>query len=161
QWVPGTRPLRPSLDPFYTPPAGFEHARPGTVLRSRDVQLAFLGLIPHRIVATLLLHRTCDRHGAPVAAVTTVLLRAERSPHKPTPVLSYQCAIDAVTDRCFPSYALRRGAHALGSLAQLEFLLMAGALAEGWAVSVPDHEGLQGIWGAPNEPGYHVLDGVR
>jgi triacylglycerol lipase len=56
---------------------------------------------------------------------------------------------------------LRQGAHALGSLAQLEFVLVAAALAEGWAVSVPDHEGSRGMWGAPNEPGYHVLDGVR
>jgi triacylglycerol lipase len=154
-------PLRPSLDPFYLPPAGFEHAQPGTVLRSRDVQLAFLGLIPQRIVATQLLYRTSDRNGAPEAAATTVIVPAERAPHTPTPVLSYQCAIDAVTDRCFPSYALRRGAHAVGSLAQLEFLLIAAAVAEGWAVSVPDHEGSRGMWGAPNEPGYHILDGVR
>ncbi|GLE51474.1 hypothetical protein ATCCBAA256_10590 [Mycobacterium montefiorense] len=39
--------------------------------------------------------------------------------------------------------------------------MVAAALAEGWAVSVPDHEGLQGIWGAPIEPGYRVLDGIR
>jgi triacylglycerol lipase len=56
---------------------------------------------------------------------------------------------------------LRRGSFALGALAQFEFLLIAAALAEGWAVSVPDHEGSQGIWGAPHEPGYRVLDGVR
>ena len=155
------RPVVPSWDPFYEPPPGFEHARPGTVLRSRDVRLAFLGLIPQRIVATQLLYRTTDMNGAPEAAVTTVIVPAERSAHKPTPVVSYQCAIDAVTARCFPSYALRKGAHALGSLAQLEFLLVAAALAEGWAVSVPDHEGSRGMWGAPNEPGYHVLDGVR
>ena len=155
------RPVVPSWDPFYEPPAGFEHARPGTVLRSRDVRLAFLGLIPQRIVATQLLYRTTDMNGAPEAAVTTVIVPADRSAHKPTPVLSYQCAIDAVTPRCFPSYALRQGAHALGSLAQLEFVLVAAALAEGWAVSVPDHEGARGMWGAPDEPGYHVLDGVR
>ncbi len=62
---------------------------------------------------------------------------------------------------CFPSYALRRGSKAVGAVAQLEFLLIAAALAEGWAVSIPDHEGPQGIWGAPFEPGYHVLDGLR
>jgi alpha-beta hydrolase superfamily lysophospholipase len=28
-------------------------------------------------------------------------------------------------------------------------------------VSIPDHEGPRGIWGAPMEPGYHVLDGLR
>ena len=66
-----------------------------------------------------------------------------------------------MTGRCFPSYALRRRAKAIGALAQFEFLLIAAALAEGWAVSVPDHEGRDGIWGAPFEPGYHVLDGLR
>ena len=38
---------------------------------------------------------------------------------------------------------------------------MAAALAEGWVVSVPDHEGPDGLWGAPMEPGYRVLDGLR
>ena len=47
------------------------------------------------------------------------------------------------------------------AVAQFEFLLIAAAVAEGWAVSVPDHEGRKGMWGAPYEPGYHVLDGLR
>lgn len=157
----GTRPLLPSEDPFYQPPDGFEHARPGTVLRSREVELAFMGLIPQKLVATQLLYRTNDLNGDPQAAVTTVLTPAERATDRPLPIVSYQCAIDAVAGRCFPSYALRRGAKAIGSMAQFEFLLVAAALAEGWAVSVPDHEGSTGIWGAPYEPGYHVLDGVR
>ena len=66
-----------------------------------------------------------------------------------------------MSSRCFPSYALRRKSKALGSLTQLELLLVTAALAEGWAVSVPDHEGSQGLWGAPYEPGYRVLDGIR
>lgn len=41
------RPVLPSEDPFYQPPPGFEHAVPGTVLRSRDVELAYLGLVPN------------------------------------------------------------------------------------------------------------------
>ena len=117
--------------------------------------------IPQRVTATQLLYRTTDMHGNPDAAVTTVIVPAERSPDAVTPVISYQCAIDAVSSRCFPSYALRRHAHATGSVAQFEFLLVAAALAEGWAVSVPDHEGRLGLWGAPYEPGYHVLDGLR
>ena len=40
-------------------------------------------------------------------------------------------------------------------------MLITAAVAEGWAVSVPDHEGLHGLWGAPYEPGYRVLDGIR
>jgi alpha-beta hydrolase superfamily lysophospholipase len=155
------RPVVPAEDPFYDPPAGFEHTEPGTVLRSRDVELAFLGLVPQQFAATQLLYRTTDLNGGPQATVTTVVVPTERTWSGPCPIVSYQCAIDAVASRCFPSYALRRGAKAVGALAQFEFLLIAAALAEGWAVSIPDHEGPQGIWGAPYEPGYHVLDGVR
>src|SRR5690242_7368992 len=157
----GVRPQRPADDPFYDPPAGFQHAHPGTVLRSRDVELAFLGLIPRGITAIQLPYRTRGMHGNADGAATTVIVPAERGPESVTPVVSYQCAIDAVTSRCFPSYALRRRAVAPGAVAQFEFFLVAAALAEGWAVSVPDHEGRSGMWGAPYEPGYHVLDGVR
>ena len=119
---PKARPLLPSDDPFYEPPPGYQHATPGTVLRSRDVELAFLGLVPQRTMATQLLYRTTDMNGLPVAAATTVIVSADVTPERPCPVLSYQCAIDAVSSRCFPSYALRRRAQAVGSLAQLEFL---------------------------------------
>ena len=123
--------------------------------------MAFLGLIPQKFTATQLLYRTTDMNGVPEATVTTVIAPAERAPGQVCPVLSYQCAIDAVTSRCFPSYALRRWALAPGALAQLEFFLISAALAEGWAVSVPDHEGPSGAWGTPYEPGYRVLDGLR
>ncbi len=156
-----SRPLVPAKDPFYEPPSGFEHARPGTVLRSRDVELAFMGLVPQQFTATQLLYRTTDLHGMPQATATTVIVPTERTTDGPCPLVSYQCAIDAVAGRCFPSYALRRGAKAVGALAQIEFFLVVAALAEGWAVSVPDHEGPNGMWGAPYEPGYHVLDGIR
>jgi alpha-beta hydrolase superfamily lysophospholipase len=130
-------------------------------LRSRDVELAFLGLIRQPIKATQLLYRTTDLNGEPEATVTTVIVPAELADAQTCPLVSYQCAIDAVSSRCFPSYALRRRAKALGSVAQMELLLIAAAVAEGWAVSVPDHEGLAGAWGAPYEPGYRTLDGIR
>ena len=56
--------------------------------------------------ATQLLYRSTDLHGEPEVAVTTVLVPEQRDPDIPCPVLSYQCAIDAVAPRCFPSYAL-------------------------------------------------------
>lgn len=155
------RPLLPKDDPFYEAPAGFEHATPGTVLRSRDVELAFLGLIPQQIRAVQLLYRTTDMNSQPEAAATTVLMPDERGPERVCPLVSYQCAIDAISSRCFPSYALRRHAMAAGSVPQLEMLLIAAAVAEGWAVSVPDHEGVNGSWGTPYEPGYRILDGLR
>jgi hypothetical protein len=157
----GIRPQLPTDDPFYDPPPGFQHAAPGTVLRSRDVEVAFLGLVPQKFTATQLLYRTTDMNGEAEATATTVIAPAERAPEAVTPVVSYQCAIDAVTSRCFPSYALRRWSLAPGAIAQFEFLLVAAVLAEGWAVSVPDHEGPRGTWGTPYEPGYRILDGLR
>jgi alpha-beta hydrolase superfamily lysophospholipase len=157
----GIRPQLPTDDPFYDPPPGFLHAAPGTVLRSRDVEVAFLGLVPQKFTATQLLYRTTDMNGEAEATVTTVIAPAERAPEAVTPVVSYQCAIDAVTSRCFPSYALRRWSLAPGAIAQFEFFLIAAVLAEGWAVSVPDHEGPRGAWGTPYEPGYRILDGLR
>ena len=155
----GVRPELPGDDPFYIPPAGYHHAAPGTVLRSRDVELALFGLIPQRAHATQLLYRSTDRHGAADVAATTVIVPTGAPAD--CPIVSYQCAIDAISARCFPSYALRRHAKAVGSVTQLELPLIAAVLAEGWAVSVPDHEGVTGMWGAPYEPGYHVLDGLR
>ncbi len=157
----GSRPVLPTDDPFYDPPAGFRHAAPGTVLRSRDVEMGFLGLVPQKVRATQLLYRTTNRKGEPEATVTTVLVPAGHARSHPRHVVSYQCAIDAVTSRCFPSYALRRRARAAGALSQFEYLLVAAAVAEGWVVSVPDHEGREGMWGTPHEPGYRVLDGLR
>ncbi|MGJ6124573.1 lipase family protein [Mycolicibacterium sp. Y3] len=155
------RPQLPKDDPFYVAPAGFQHAAPGTVLRSREVELAFLGLIPQQVRAVQLLYRTTDMNGNPEAAATTVVIPAERGPERVCPVVSYQCAIDAISSRCFPSYALRRHAVAPGAVPQFEMLLVAAAIAEGWAVSVPDHEGVNGSWGTPYEPGYRILDGLR
>lgn len=156
----GETPLPPNRDPFYQPPTGFQHAKPGTVLRSRGVELGFLGVIPQGFTATQLLYRSTNLHGEPEVAVTTVLVPEQRDPGV-CPVLSYQCAIDAVESRCFPSYALRHRARPVGAFVQSEFLLICAALAEGWAVSIPDHEGCHGMWGSPREPGYRILDGVR
>ncbi len=153
--------LPPSRDPFYRAPAGLAGYAPGTVLRSRPVRIALLGVIPQRVSAWQLLYRSTDLHGRPEAVVTTVLLPGDADPAEPRPLLAFQSAIDAATERCAPSYALRRGALVPGSITQLEWILVANALRRGWAVSIADHEGTQGRFGAPREPGYRGLDGVR
>lgn len=157
----GARPISPDDDPFYRAPEGYEHTEPGTVLRSRDVEIGFLGLIGQRVKATQLLYRTTNLHEEPEVAVTTVFVPAQRESDIAYPVLSYQCAIDAVASRCFPSFAMRRGARPIGAFVQAEYLLVTAALAEGWVVCVPDHEGCHGMWGSPVEPGYRILDGLR
>ncbi|CCQ17490.1 Conserved hypothetical membrane protein [Rhodococcus sp. AW25M09] len=151
----------PSMDPFYRAPAGFETAEPGTVLRSREVTLALFGLIRQKVSAWQLLYRTTGLDGAARVAVTTVILPVGGRQRPQRALLSYQCAIDAVSDRCFPSYVLRAGARAVGSVPQFEFMIILYALRRGWVLSLPDHEGMNGQWGAPVEPGYCTLDGIR
>jgi alpha-beta hydrolase superfamily lysophospholipase len=148
---------RPEDDPFYAAPEGYEAAPPGTILKVRPVEVAMFGRVRQRVDAWQLLYRTADLGGFPQASVTTVL-----RPRNAEPVLlSYQCAIDGVASSCFPSYALRRGSRALGAVPQFEFLLVLHALRRGWTISIPDHEGPDGHWGSPQEPGFCTLDAVR
>ncbi|WP_081706685.1 lipase family protein [Nocardia sp. CNY236] len=155
------RPVVPHDDPFYLPPANLDRLRPGAIVRARRVEIGFFGLVPQRVSAWQLLFRTCDLDRVPEVAVTTVLLPWEANLAEQRPVVSFQCAIDAVAEQCLPSYALRRGARAAGSIPQIELPLIASALARGWAVSVPDHGGTANRFGVATEPGYRALDGVR
>ena len=151
----------PQDDPFYEPPNGYAALAPGTILRSREVELALVGLVPQKVTAWQLLVRSTDLNGKAEAYVTTLLTSPDADPTAPRPLLSYQCAIDAVSSRCMPSHSLQRGAAVVGASPQFELLLIMGAIARGWAVAIPDHEGTRGHWGAPREPGYRVLDGIR
>jgi pimeloyl-ACP methyl ester carboxylesterase len=155
------RPLRPEDDPFVTAPADLAALHPGTIIRAREVEVALLGIVPQRVSAWQLLYRSNDLNAAAEVALTTVLLPHGADPTEPRPLLAYQCAIDAISSVCFPSYALRRHARSWGAVPPLELLLLAGLLRRGWALSVADHEGLQGRFGAPREPGYRTLDGIR
>lgn len=151
-------PLPPTEDSFYDAPSDLGSYGPGEVIRSRQVELKNFWVSHHQ--AWQLLYRSTDLDGNPDATVTTVVV-PDRSKHPNPAVLSFQCAIDAVTSQCFPSYALQKGADASRAVAPFEFMVVRRALAKGWAVSIPDHEGAKGAWGAPREPGYRALDGIR
>ncbi|KZF08674.1 lipase [Rhodococcus sp. EPR-279] len=148
---------RPEDDPFYAAPDGYEAAPPGTILKVRPVEVAMFGRVRQRVDAWQLLYRTAELGGYPQASVTTVLRPRDAEPV----LLSYQCAIDGVASSCFPSYALRRGSRAFGAVPQFEFLLVLHALRRGWTISIPDHEGPDGHWGSPQEPGFCTLDAIR
>lgn len=153
--------LLPTEDPFFDAPDDVDALRPGEVIRSRQVQLKDYWASHHRSDAWQLLYRSTDLNGSAGVAATTVVLPRRPAPEGRFQLLSFQCAIDAVTSRCFPSYALRSGTGAVKAIAPFEFLVVRRALAKGWAVSIPDHEGILGAWGAPREPGYRTLDGIR
>ncbi|MDT0202940.1 lipase family protein [Nocardioides sp. AE5] len=154
-------PLRPREDPFRDAPAHLADLAPGTLIRARQVRLGFLGLIGQRARAWQLAYRSSDLHGVAEVAVTTVVVPDGFEAGDPARLIAYQCAIDAVSDRCFPSYALRPGARAWGSLPQFELMIIAALLDRGFVLTLADHEGIHGHFGAPREPGHRVLDGVR
>jgi hypothetical protein len=93
-----------------------------------------------------------------MVAVTTVLLPAGA---RPQALLSYQIAEDASAPQCAPSYELRLSGSRTEVVNQAELLLIDAAVGEGFAVSVPDYEGVDGEFGAAKQPGYVVLDGLR
>jgi fermentation-respiration switch protein FrsA (DUF1100 family) len=142
----------PAQDPFYTPPAGFEAASPGTILRTRSVTVTGL-VIPIPVRSTQMLVRSTDAHDRPVAVVSTLMV-----PLIPflgaRPLLSYQPAIDSLGDQCNPSYTLRTGT-------EKELPLLALGLTNGWAVVVTDYQGPRNAFGAGHMAGHATLDGIR
>jgi hypothetical protein len=70
--------IPPSLDPFYTPPAGFENENPGTILKVRNLgnnSLSVFGTFPQNIRSVYqYLYRTNDGLGKPTATVTTLAI---------------------------------------------------------------------------------------
>ncbi|WP_081880902.1 lipase family protein [Prescottella defluvii] len=157
----GAAPGQPSVDDFYRAPDGFESTAPGAILRERPVQLASYSALPFNAQAWQLLYRTTDLAGKPMASVTTVILPAGAPPAGGRPLLSYQMATDSIDPACAPSIAMQPGSGLEAFASQGEMTFVGQALQRGWAVSVPDHQGPSARLGAPREPGYVALDGIR
>ncbi|KAL1958639.1 hypothetical protein VTO42DRAFT_3982 [Malbranchea cinnamomea] len=155
-------PPLPTEDPFYEVPSDFESAAPGTILKQREVPypIAAFNRVPINIAsAHHVMYRSADNFGNATVAVTTILVPHDANFKK---VLSYQFAEDSSSPNCAPSYALQKDHEDLGtSTTQAEFLLVVAALSNGWVVTTPDFEGLEGAFLANRRAGYAVLDGIR
>jgi hypothetical protein len=148
----------PQSDAFYKPPPGYAAKAPGTILRSRAVQLAAFAALPQQVQAWQVMFRSTNYAGKPTAAVTTLLRPAGATPKA---VISYQVAEDASAPQCAPSYVMRPGAAPGEAINQAELVIVDAAVADGFAISMPDYEGLAGDFGAARQPGYIELDGLR
>jgi hypothetical protein len=148
----------PQSDRFYRPPAHYAGKAPGTILRSRPVRLAAFAALPQDVQAWQVMFRSTSYAGKPTAAVTTLLRPAGVQPKQ---VISYQVAEDASAPQCAPSYVMRPAADPGEAVNQAEISLVDAAVADGFAVSMPDYEGLDGDFGAARQPGYIELDGLR
>ncbi|MDI6627100.1 MAG: lipase family protein [Rhodococcus sp. (in: high G+C Gram-positive bacteria)] len=164
--APFTWPKIPEFDTdFYLPPADVvAAAAPGQIIAARPVELATLNVIPTQVDAWQLSFRSNNGRDEPIAAVTTVI-KPRGASAAPRPLISIQLAEDSLAAYCAPSYAMRAGAipwpvtGAVTSGAQ--FLEVQAALAQGWAVSVPDHQGPNNSFAAGPVAGRITLDGIR
>ncbi|MGI5221868.1 lipase family protein [Nocardia sp. CA-290969] len=156
--IPATtqaQPPHPSADPFYTYDQPLTATAPGTVLRSRPAPFAFPQLSTP-ITSTQVLYRTTTQQNTPTAAVTTVLRPLVPGPPR---LLSYHMAYDALGSQCNPSNTLTGRTDNPGAV--MEQAAIAGYLAAGYTVVVPDYEGLDLEWTIGRQSGYGALDGIR
>ncbi|MDE1671041.1 lipase family protein [Nocardia gipuzkoensis] len=158
-------PLPPGFDPaFYRPaPETYTDLAPGRIIAARQVNLANLSLIPVNVDAWQLSYRSTNSRDEPIPAVATVI--KPRGHVADRPLFSYQIAEDSTGNYCMPSYQLQMGsipATLTGStLVAAQFLEVQAALAQGWAVVVPDHQGPDSAYAAGPLAGRITLDGIR
>ncbi|KRF02948.1 lipase [Nocardioides sp. Soil777] len=127
-------PPRPA---FYEAPATLP-ATNGAVIRSEKLTFLLDPLDATSLVrnATRVLYRTTDRTGEPIAVSGTVLV-----PGSPwigvgsRPVIGYAPGTQGMADRCAPSRQFSEGI-------EYEGLVMEGLLQRGYAIAMPDYEGL-------------------
>ncbi|KAF2487708.1 secretory lipase-domain-containing protein [Neohortaea acidophila] len=150
--------VAPSQDPFYTPPAGFASKAPGTVLRSRTVQTAFLGLVPNPVQGYQLLYRTTATNGSAIATVTTVFKPFGAALDK---FVSFQTAYDSSDTVCDPSYNYQLGNNNTDLIVAFESLILESYILEGYIVSAPDYEGPDAAFSPGHLSGMGVLDSIR
>jgi pimeloyl-ACP methyl ester carboxylesterase len=127
-------PPRPA---FYEAPATLPSTN-GAVIRSEELDFLLDPLDATSLVrnATRVLYRTTDRTGAAIAASGTVLV-----PNAPwigvgsRPVIGYAPGTQGMADRCAPSRQFSEGI-------EYEGPVMEGLLQRGYAIAMPDYEGL-------------------
>ncbi|WP_199907430.1 lipase family protein [Nocardioides terrigena] len=127
-------PPRPA---FYEAPATLPSTN-GAVIRSEKLTFLLDPLDATSLVrnATRVLYRTTDRTGQPIAVSGTVLV-----PSSPwigvgsRPVIGYAPGTQGMADRCAPSRQFSEGI-------EYEGLVMEGLLQRGYAIAMPDYEGL-------------------
>jgi hypothetical protein len=92
----------PTDDPFYRVPENLEAFPPGEVLEGRPVEVrAFRRVI--KADAWQVKFRSTDTEGAAVTGIATLMIPRRRFNGPVRPLLSYQCAIDALGATADPS----------------------------------------------------------
>lgn len=165
--APASAAAPPARDPFYKAPRGLASARPGAVLRFRQVDVTIGGApLGDSSTAYQLLYRTNDAKNHALANVTTVIVPAMAAPPGERALVSVQDAENAADSRCAPSYQLQQGEMGEdnvnnGNLAAEMTGLGLRQLAAGRVLVVPDPEGPRHMYTARAMAAHAVLDSIR
>lgn len=163
---PPSFPKIPEFDAeFYSPaPDRVAAVEPGEIIAARPVAVANVGVVPVNVDAWQLSYRSNNSRGEAIPAVATVL-KPRGDAASPRPLLSYQVAEDSLGHYCASSYVLQQGSipwPITGAVTGgAQFLEIQAALAQGWAVVVPDHQGPNSSFAAGPLAGRTTLDGIR
>lgn len=142
-------PLYPAPDPdaFYHPPDNLAALQPGDVIRVRNFENEWY---PSSTIYNVAF-RSTNSTGQPIMGMTTVFMpKGVRNP----PLVSYQAIINSLGTKCAPSRSLFNT-----ELADSPGMWL--PIQRGWALSVPDHTGPYGAYGAARLGGLITLDSVR
>lgn len=129
--------IPPSQDPWYTAPADFESASPGTILRIRP-DPSNITAVADAAAAYNILFRSTDTRYRPSWAVTTFLVPKNpletrgASEDGKAALLSYHIPYNAASVDASPSYLLSTNFGATGPGITPQTAYVAEALSRGW-----------------------------
>jgi pimeloyl-ACP methyl ester carboxylesterase len=149
----------PSDDPFYAQPESLAGVRMGTVVDSRPVEIRDIPGQP-ALTSWQVKYVSQDTKGTPWTTVATIIQPTGGA--RLSKLVAFDAWIDALSDRCNPSYQLRAGTAYLASTGMLtELPNLAELLGRGYTVVVPDFLGPHNQFGAAYVEGRNTLDGIR
>ena len=152
-------PPTPESDPFYAEPQPMPDVPPGTILASRAVTFAPLG-VPLPNPAWQLRYMSTDMRGRPQAAIATVVQPLVPALTGNKPLLSYHFFTDSPGLKCQPSHQVTGSHDSLEAHAEaLEYI--PEVLAFGWTLIFPDYQGPTATVGVGRLAAPIVLDGIR
>ncbi|MGB3698430.1 MAG: lipase family protein [Gordonia sp. (in: high G+C Gram-positive bacteria)] len=154
----------PTGDPMFDrwSPTLREHT-PGDVLAVRDVTAVAAPLVSAPITrARLIKFASTDALGRPSFGTATILEPRNAAPIRgPRPILVNNIPIDSLGTACTPGYTMAHGISAASNGGDLVPPTTQLALARGYTVIVPDHEGPRMAYAEPTVAGHVVLDSIR
>ncbi|RDI68049.1 lipase family protein [Nocardia pseudobrasiliensis] len=157
--LPPGLPPAPSEDPFYAQPPSLADARMGEVLDSRPIEVRDIPTSAP-LTSWQVKYVSQDTKGTPWTTVATILQPVGGA--RISKLVAFDPWIDALSDRCNPSYQLRAGTAFLASTGMIaELPNLVALLDRGYTVVVPDFLGPYNHFTAAYVEGRNTLDGVR